>query len=46
MNGNHAVRCHSGFDSWVVATKTQGNHLKPTLRFVAMPTNLERALSY
>ena len=40
-------RCYrSGFDSWVVATETQGSHFKPTLRLVASPTNLERALSY
>ena len=40
-------RCYRlGFHSWVVATETQGNHFKPTLRLVASPTNLERALSY
>jgi hypothetical protein len=35
-----APRCyHSGFDSWAVATETQGNHFKQTLSLVARPTN-------
>ena len=44
---SHKDLCyHSGFDSWVVATETQGNRFKPTFRSTTIPTNLERALSY